>query len=345
MQSIELYSSYSMYVPEGRALIYKSSNGENYSWSTSYRIKQSIGHNEVLIKTISGALNPLDYKIPVIYPFWLVFKGKPVGQDVCGKVLAVGSSVTAFKEGDIVFGHGPCCCEFSVAAAAELAIVPLTVRDPSVFGGLCAAGVTALQMLRKGGCFEGNSPKTIMIIGPSGGVGSCAVQIANSLCPIGTRIIGVCSARSAEYVKSIGVDTVVDYSVENFQFHACVPEKCLDAIIDCVSSPDDYNYVPEGMKLIRENTGRYIASNTVNALEWARCMLGTFSGFRLFRGQYELIMVQPNTKDLDQVASMVQEGKLALNVDATLPFTSEAIKEGLSRLSERHVRGKLIISM
>ena len=335
-----------MAVPLGKALIYKVSGDENFTWDENYRIKRSIGKKEVLIKTMYGGLNPLDYKIPVIYPFWLVFKGKPVGQDVCGKVIAVGGAVSEFKEGDIVYGHGPCCCEYSIVPAEEIAKVPSETMDLSIYGGLCAAGVTALQMLRAADCFsESVPPKRIMIIGASGGVGSCAVQIARAECPPGTTIVGVCSAKSVDYVKSIGASTVVDYTSPGFSFGACVPENSLDAIIDTVSSPDDFNYVPEGMKLIKQSTGRYIASNTVKSFDWVKAMVGNVSGARIFRGQYELIVVRPNTADLEHVASLVESRKLVLNVEEVIPFEASAIKTGLEKLSQRHVRGKLVIKL
>jgi NADPH:quinone reductase-like Zn-dependent oxidoreductase len=335
-----------MTVPLGKALIYKVSGDENFTWDENYRIKRSIGKKEVLIKTMFGGLNPLDYKIPVIYPFWLVFKGKPVGQDVCGKVIAMGDGVTEFKEGDIVFGHGPCCCEYSIVPSEEIAKVPSQTDSLPIYGGLCAAGVTALQMLRAADCFtESVPPKRIMIIGASGGVGSCAVQIAKSECPPGTTIIGVCSTKSVEYIKSLGAHSVIDYTTPGFAFAACVPEKSLDAIIDTVTSPDDFNYVPEGMKLIKESTGRYIASNTVKSFDWVKAMVGNVSGARIFRGQYELIVVRPNTADLDHVASLVEGGKLLLNVDEDVPFEASAIKAGLKKLSGRHVRGKLVIKL
>lgn len=333
-----------MTIPPGRAYIYQStgSDSSNFSWVTDYRVKSVLGSKEVVVKPVFSGLNPLDYKVPSMPPFWVLFKGKPVGHDVCGTVVAVGKGVTEFKEGDVVFGHAPGLCDFTITSVDKIAKVPTSINDIVPFGGICAAGCTAIQMLRKANGFQGPA-KRIMIIGASGGVGSLAVQIAREICPAGTHIIAVCSSRSAEYVKSIGANQIVDYTAPGFRFGLCVERESLDIILDCVSSPDDYNYVPEGMGLIKPGTGQYVASNTANVSEWARSGIETFTGVKMFWGRYHLIMVQPNTADLNELASLVQNGKLVIHVDEVFKFEPDSIRSALEKLSRRHVRGKLIV--
>ena len=50
-----------------------------------------------------------------------------------------------------------------------------------------------------------------------------------------------------------------------------LPQKSFDVVIDAVSSPEDYNYVPEGLKLLKDKAGEYVAANTARPLEfvWA----------------------------------------------------------------------------
>merc|ERR1712000_157530 len=85
-----------------------------------------------------------------------------------------------------------------VASIEEAAAVPL-------------AALTAYQALHdKAGISEG---KTVLIVAASGGVGSYAVGLAKEA---GATVIGTCSARNFDYVKSLGASDVRDYNEEDY---------------------------------------------------------------------------------------------------------------------------------
>lgn len=329
----------------GKAFIYKTGEGSDFMWVTDFKTKKSLSKDDVLIKTISAAINPIDYKLVNIPALWFSRKGTPFGMDVCGQVVSVGKNVSDFAPGDVVYGSGQGCAEYTVAKASELAKLPEGEKAPAVYGSLNVAPGTAYQMLELAGMFEGSDPKHVMVIGGSGGVGSCAVQIAKARCAPGSKVTAVCSGKSAEYVKSIGADHIVDYSQTGFVFGSCVPEKSLDAIIDCVSSPDDYNYVPEGMKLIKEKSGRYVAANSGSKMDWIKLMAGSSLGIKFFRGQYQLMFYTANRATLTELGKLVHEGKLKVNVQEYVPFEESAIRKAIETLQGRRVRGKLIVKM
>ena len=328
----------------GKAFIYKADGGSYFKWDEAYKFRQP-GKGEVMLKIISAGLNPIDYKIPVIPFAYYAFRGLPVGQDVCGEVIAVGPGVTDFKLGDKVFGNGSGLAEYCVTSASSVVKIPEGATDVPVYGGLGGAVGTAYEMLELASAFNGTEPKQIMVIGASGGVGSAAVQIAKAKCPEGTRIIAVCSSKSADYVKSIGAHVIVDYSSPNFDFSKCVPQNSLDAVIDCVTSPEDFDYKKDGMKLIKEKTGKYIACNTTSMLEWIRVGMGRTLGFNSFRGQYQLIMYSPRREVLEEIGRLVFEKKVIVNVQEYVPFQESAIRAAFETLKGRRVRGKLIVKM
>jgi NADPH:quinone reductase-like Zn-dependent oxidoreductase len=328
----------------GKAFIYRAGEGSDFKWDSKFKFKQP-SKNEVLLKVISAGINPIDYKLPHIPFMGYGIKGSPVGKDVCGEVVAVGSGVSDFKVGDKVFGNGPGVAEYCLTAPLALAKIPEGAVDFAVYGGLGVAVGTAYQMLELGSAFTGMEPKHIMIIGASGGVGSAAVQIAKAKCATGTRIFAVCSGKSADYVKSIGADSVIDYSSPNFDFSKCVPEKSFDAVIDCVTSPENFNYKPDGMKFIKENTGKYIATSSTSMFDWIKLGIGSTLGIKLFRGQYQPMLYSPRRDVLEELGRLVHEKKIVVNVQEYVPFEESAIKKAFETLKGLRVRGKLIVKM
>jgi NADPH:quinone reductase-like Zn-dependent oxidoreductase len=181
------------------------------------------GAEDVLVSVRASSANPWD---------WHFIRGEPVllrptglggvrkprfpvpGGDLAGTVERAGSSVSAFKPGDEVygFGHGA-FAEYVAVPQGSLAAKPgnLTFEQAAA---VPLAAVTALQCLRAGGIQPGQH---VLIIGASGGVGTFAVQIASHL---GARVTGVCSTRHTDLVRHLGAEHVIDYTRQDFTLGA-----------------------------------------------------------------------------------------------------------------------------
>ena len=91
------------------------------------------------------------------------------------------------------------------------------------------AGLTSLQSLNFYGSLEG---KNVLIIGASGGTGHLGVQIAKYL--KAKTVVGVCSSKNSEFVKSIGADMVLEYDKENYM--KSIGDLKFDLIYDTVTN-------------------------------------------------------------------------------------------------------------
>ena len=134
------------------------------------------------------------------------------GQDVAGRVEAVGRNVSGFRPGDAVYGQvgGGTFAEYVLASPDRLAPMPenLTFAEAAAVPD---SATTALQGLRDVGGLEAG--QRVLVNGASGGVGTFAVQIAKAM---GAYVTAVCSTRHVAKVSSIGADEVVDYTQEDF---------------------------------------------------------------------------------------------------------------------------------
>ena len=133
------------------------------------------------------------------------------GTNFAGVVEAVGPGVTDFVAGDEVYGatRGT-FAEYAVAPVGKVAPKPpqLSFEEAAV---LPYPTFVALQALRDHGRVQPG--QHVLVVGASGAVGTIAVQLAVAF---GATVTGVCSARGADLVRSLGASDVIDYTTADF---------------------------------------------------------------------------------------------------------------------------------
>jgi len=176
--------------------------------------------DEVIVKVIAAAVNPLDWHYMRGQPYIMRAMGAGIGApedtkmgvDFAGVVESIGKDVDNFAVGDEVFGgrSGAFAEYVKVPSDRAIALMPANMSFEQA-AAVGIAGVTALQALRDHGNLQPG--QKVLINGASGGVGTFAVQIAKSM---GAEVTGVCSTRNVELVRSLGVDHVIDYKKANY---------------------------------------------------------------------------------------------------------------------------------
>src|SRR6266566_2845723 len=178
--------------------------------------------NEVLVQVHAASVNAADWHLMRGTPFLARLanglqkpKNTKLGADVAGRVEAVGRNVTQFQVGDDVFACLPLhelgsLAEYVCAHEDAVALKPARMTFEQA-AAVPVAAFTALQGLRDKGQIQ--LGQKVLVNGASGGVGTAAVQIAESF---GTAVTGVCSTRNVDMVRSLGADQVIDYTQEDF---------------------------------------------------------------------------------------------------------------------------------
>ncbi|PON56176.1 Alcohol dehydrogenase superfamily, zinc-type [Trema orientale] len=213
-----------------------------------------VKEDQVLIKVVAAALNPIDYKR--IHGLIKAIDAPPPnvpGYDVAGVVVKVGSQVKKFKFGDEVYGdinelpvQKPkrigTLAEYTTAEERVLALKPTNLSFAEA-ASLPLAIETAYEGLERAELSAGQS---ILVLGGAGGVGTLLIQLAKHVFGA-SKVAATASTGKLELLRSLGADLAIDYTKENFED---LPEK-FDVVYDTVGQPEKLaKAVKEGGKVV-----------------------------------------------------------------------------------------------
>ena len=288
--------------------------------------------NEVLIKVHATSVNAIDIIFrsgaKLLFGLTKLMAGfqKPkciiLGFDASGEVESVGKNVKKFKKGDFIYGAAQ-----TPGANAEYFCIPedgVAIKPANMSHEEAAAvpdtACTALTGLRdKVNIQDG---QRVLIYGASGGVGSYAIQIARLYT---TEITAVCSADKVSMAQSLGANSVIDYTKEDFTKNG----QTYDVIFDAVG---------------RKNISY---SNCINSLDengiFVTTDLESVFFKRILNKRVKSYMASVTTEKLDFLRDNIEAGKIKSVIDKTFPLSQTAAAHRY--YEEGHPKGKVVITL
>jgi NADPH:quinone reductase len=299
------------------------------------------GPDDIRVRIAYAGVNPADWKnrqgmLAAFRPYSFPYI---IGFDAAGVVDKVGANVSGFAPGDRVFtptNHGQggqgSYAEFAIASADRVAHIPEGMNFAQA-AALPVAALTAWQgLFDRGGLQAG---QMAMIHGGSGGLGGFAVQFARWA---GARVAATCSTPNVEYLKSLGVERVIDYRNENIaEAVAAWAPGGLDYLMDAVGA----STIPDGLDMVRPG-GTFVSIPTLtdDGDIPAAAVAGAAKGVnRVFSTMVDVGC----SAQLAKIAGLLVEGHI------TLPPLHEYALRDVARAHEAiqggHTRGKIVLKV
>lgn len=299
----------------------------------------SIKPDELLIKVHAVSLNPSDYQT-------VEFLGdlkKPVilGLDIAGEVAGIGEKVEHFSIGNRVFylreinnPYGG-FSEYAVTPERFLCEIPDGMNDTQA-AALPGAGMTAYHIMYDR--FHLRAGRIILIHGGAGGVGSYLIQLAKLN---GLYVITTCSKKNFEYVKRLGADYAIDYSMENVyqRIDEITNHSGVDYIVNTISG----NSATEDMKIMKFGSELATVAGLPNMTNWKFYEKG-ISIHEIAFGNY-LTCPDRETQKIPaetakKISMLVASGKITTPDIHEIEF--DEIPSYLQQIKEKKVYGKIV---
>ena len=267
--------------------------------------------HEVLIQVKAISINPVDVKTRAgkgVYGRIKTENPLIVGWDIAGIVTGTGKDVTRFKTGDKVFGmvnfpgHGKAYAEYVAASESQLALIPVNISFQEAAAATLTA-LTAWQALVHNAKVKAG--QKVLVHAASGGVGHFAVQLAKHL---GAHVTGSSSEKNKDFVLSLGADAHIDYRNYDWENH---PEE-FDFVLDAIGGDNIDKSI-----LVTKPGGTVISIPTgLNEHVTEKAKAKGVNGY--------FILVQSNGEDMQQIASLLEDGTLKAHVSETFAFEEMA---------------------
>jgi len=246
------------------------------------------------------------------------------GHEFSGVVAAIGKGKDApdFAVGDAIYGMNDW---YADGATAEFCVtLPQNIaRKPATLSHEAAASVPIGALTVWQGLIDRakiKSGERVLIHGGAGAVGLYAVQLARLR---GACVITTVSSQDIDFVKQLGADEAIDYKASRFEKEL----RDVDVVFDTVGGDTfdrSWSVLKPGGRMIT------IAAD------------GEGSADQRVKDAY--FIVEPNQKQLVEVAKLIDAGSLKAFVKTTVPL-AEASAAYSGTAGDKRSHGKIVIAV
>lgn len=299
----------------------------------------SAKRNQILVKLVSSGVNFADV---------LRREGRYPGPDLpctlglegAGSIVALGEGVDGFKIGQSVLVLGPQCHAEMVSVNKHF-VFPFDndKLDPNIAGGIPLTFLTAYHLLQTRGQIQ---PKDqVLIHAGASGVGTIAIQMAKHW---GATVISTASTpEKIELCKSLGADTVINYTDEDFEqsIMELTDNQGLELVLDAVGGTT----LEKSLRCVK-SYGKLLsygnASGQPASLSAAdfTTLNRTIIGFSMGRSPFGTL---DHKSAMVDILSKVYTDTFKLVVDQNLALENVGVAH--DHLSNRRSRGKVILNI
>lgn len=310
------------------------------------------GAGDVVIKVEAASLNYHDVFTRRGMPGIKVPMPAIMGLDVAGAIVEIGAGVKGWSVGDRILIdpinrvegglmgetiHGG-LAEFCRARAHQLVRIPEGVAYRDAAALPVAYGTALRMMFANGRVGEGEK---VLILGASGGVGVCCLQLAKM---VGAEVMACAgSDAKAEKLRQLGADHVVNYVERDF----------VQAVYEHYGKPARRGAnTRQGVDVVVNYTGGDTWVKSMRCLRVGGRLLtcGATAGYAptediRFIWTFELQILGSNgwmRDDIIRLLDLVQSGKLKVVIEKSFPL--EQTHEALRVIEDREVFGKVVVT-
>mmetsp|Transcript_14889 Transcript_14889/g.27082 ORF Transcript_14889/g.27082 Transcript_14889/m.27082 type:complete len:375 (+) Transcript_14889:58-1182(+) len=326
-------------------------------WSVPTLLSNDVDH--LLIRVLACALAPGDVRVLSGKTDYvqLPASGHPyvIGSDVSGILVAVPNN-SRFQVGDYVIARFDEPKPNGGVADYRLVKTELTEKCPDSISPIQACGLPASAMAAKRIVREYMKENDrVLVIGGSGGVGSCVLQYAK----LNRASFLAAVSTQEEHCRQLGADQVIDYRKQKWWQVPDFEENKFDVVFDLVNGENWLKGAHAGTSINKKGTYVALMTGVETEME-VHNVLGVIPIMFQLVGRMLWSRLNPRTPkwvapealkleegDLKELLQDVAEGRLEPILDSASPFdfTEEGVRKAMHLQKSRHAHGKVVIKI